>query len=990
MEQIRAILLKTSAILIIGLLLLGCIPFTALGGGRTGTTGNEPAVGFSEGTEKVEIYHQDLSHNTNFNIGDTVYIRITTSQISTLSGTNNNNVVRIYNYLGAQVGSDYKPFFSKVGTGGPPYVYEGSFVASNGNGFTISDNYKLYLTLRSQNGNARVNFYEVIHVGAANPEEKSIRLYSDAAYTTETYQFSPTAKMYVSVWAGNNNADAPSSDTVLRTYPGLTVQKQVVQLANPTLTKNGNYTRFIYDLSADPGVTITFVNKCWYTLSVTLNDGNSDLIRDWSVQFGINFSLANPPVLAQGTTTATPNSITVGLESTTISTPFTHSDKPSPDLFKVTYNVRHLPNAEIHLVNNATNGFGGLTVVQDAVDKTKYTAIFVWAPNAQTPVGLYDLYFYVNDTVNKAEDAYVNNLAKLELKPPPAVPIIVAGSTKATPNVIQAPGAYTTVFSFNFTDTDGPAADSFKVTLRVRDPGNTILSDLVPNLQSGSGGLLVIKTTSTAYTANFTWNPADTAVIGPYDLYSRVEDTNGAFAEDYFGSNLDKLVLTKPSALPIVTAGATKVQPDHINRTGTETTVISTDFHDDDLPSITTFTVIFMVRDEANKTYTLVNDMHHGYGGLNIMDLGTGNYKASYSWDPSDTQPLGKYDLYFKVTTANFQSATDDYVSNPDELTITKKPSPPVMGAGATTATPSIVNVEEGTTTLKTTFTHPDIPAVTTFKLTFKVRDIGNQEYVLVSSGTSGSPATLTVTGDNKGNYTAQFVWDPPSVGQPLGSYALYSAVEDLNAQKVQDPFSNNLDKLTLIRATPPQGDGNLTGFVKDQKGKPIVNATVKVYNSTSHVVVQTLTTKADGSYKVQVHSGPYDVGVEADRYKGEVQSNLQVKKGDLLTVPDFKLIKTTGNTGNAPNIPSYIFGLIVLLVVIIVILCLFLALKMGKGSGEGMAPRGPVHRHEMRDEDIESDHPLEPKEEREMATAPKPIPKERIRIEKLKEDKEE
>jgi len=54
------------------------------------------------------------------------------------------------------------------------------------------------------------------------------------------------------------------------------------------------------------------------------------------------------------------------------------------------------------------------------------------------------------------------------------------------------------------------------------------------------------------------------------------------------------------------------------------------------------------------------------------------------------------------------------------------------------------------------------------------------------------------------------------------------------------------------------------------------------------------------------------------------------------------------------------------------------------------MAPRVPVHRHEMREDDIESDHPLEPKESREMENEPKPIPKERIRIEKFKEDKEE
>jgi hypothetical protein len=61
----------------------------------------------------------------------------------------------------------------------------------------------------------------------------------------------------------------------------------------------------------------------------------------------------------------------------------------------------------------------------------------------------------------------------------------------------------------------------------------------------------------------------------------------------------------------------------------------------------------------------------------------------------------------------------------------------------------------------------------------------------------------------------------------------------------------------------------------------------------------------------------------------------------------------------------------------------------MGKEpSGSTKGPRSQTHRHERVDDDVEPDHPIESREEKEIENEPKPIPISRVRIEKLK-DKE-
>ncbi|HID72164.1 MAG TPA: VCBS repeat-containing protein, partial [Thermoplasmata archaeon] len=82
------------------------------------------------------------------------------------------------------------------------------------------------------------------------------------------------------------------------------------------------------------------------------------------------------------------------------------------------------------------------------------------------------------------------------------------------------------------------------------------------------------------------------------------------------------------------------------------------------------FTVTIKVKDSSGTEYTLVNNQTNGNGGLTITRISANNYKASYSWDPADSQTLGDYDLYFYVKDSGGLSTQDKYSNNTDELTL--------------------------------------------------------------------------------------------------------------------------------------------------------------------------------------------------------------------------------------------------------------------------------------------------------------------------------
>ena len=138
---------------------------------------------------------------------------------------------------------------------------------------------------------------------------------------------------------------------------------------------------------------------------------------------------------------------------------------------------------------------------------------------------------------------------------------------------------------------------------------------------------------------------------------------------------------------PIVAAGATMVSKSPVNRIGSDNTVISASFSDADLPGIGAFTATFKIREQDNVTeLTLVNNQPNGSGGLTIIDLGSGTYRAEYTYNPDDAQTTGVYDLYFEVSDGT-DSDIDDYANNLDELSLYSQdinfpPEKPLHGHG--------------------------------------------------------------------------------------------------------------------------------------------------------------------------------------------------------------------------------------------------------------------------------------------------------------------
>jgi hypothetical protein len=176
-----------------------------------------------------------------------------------------------------------------------------------------------------------------------------------------------------------------------------------------------------------------------------------------------------------------------------------------------------------------------------------------------------------------------------------------------------------------------------------------------------------------------------------------------------------EIIDSTPNSVPQIAAGATQVSPDSVNRAGTDSTVISADFTDNDQPGVGAFNVTFKIREFNDITeLTLVNNQPNGGGGLTITDNGGGSYTASYTYNPDDAQTVGLYDLYCEVTDGQ-DNAVDDYGDNLNELDIYELiiNNPPAVTVGATMVTVSPVNrLGNTTTTIKTTFSDSDQPGI--------------------------------------------------------------------------------------------------------------------------------------------------------------------------------------------------------------------------------------------------------------------------------------
>ncbi len=390
-----------------------------------------------------------------------------------------------------------------------------------------------------------------------------------------------------------------------------------------------------------------------------------------------------------------------------------------------------------------------------------------------------------------------------------ASPVLTTGDTVVSPGSIDRAGGLTTAISVDFTDVAQPAISVYIVSFQLRDPFGqiTVVAD---QLGHGTGGLIITDNGGGSYSAAITWDPPGNILIGSYDLYAWVSDGVTPAIDD-FANNSNELAITNggENTPPVVAADATYISPPAVERIGPNSATMTAQFFDPDLPALSVFLTTFKLRLPNQSELILAQNAGDGQSGVSIIADGGGFYTASVSWDPTDSQDLGFYDLSFQVTESGLGS-TDGFANNLDEFQIFDAISnnPPTIVGSTTTALPSTVNrTGADFTMLKASFSDQDIPGAGTFRITFKVLSPGALETTIVNNALDGEQG-LRVVNVGGENYEASVLWDP-SDSDEVGAYDLNFSVTDANNATAIDYFPANYQELTLV-ATTIEGDGYL------------------------------------------------------------------------------------------------------------------------------------------------------------------------------------
>ncbi len=383
---------------------------------------------------------------------------------------------------------------------------------------------------------------------------------------------------------------------------------------------------------------------------------------------------AKSPVITVSSTQVSVSPVNrYAINTTVISCQFTDPAQPSVTAFSCTIKLREPDNlTEQILVNNLTNGNGGLTITD--LGSGNYEVTYTYDPPAYQSLGLYDLYFEVTDGTTSAIDGFANNLDELSIVEiiPNRAPVVQTDATFANPSGVDRIGLNSVTISAPFSDLDNPGVSAFFVTFKIRHSVDLTEIVLADNVANGTSGVTITDLGSGNYQASIDWDPGDLQTLGLYDLYFHV--TEGADTSfDAFGNNQGELevydaITNKP---PTVVSGNTSVLPSTINRIGSDFTMIKSVFSDADIPGKSSFTVTIKVQDPALTETVIVNGAKHGEQGLRIVHLGDSLYEAAVLWDPDVADATGLYNLYFEVTDNNGATAIDDYTANTSELTVT-------------------------------------------------------------------------------------------------------------------------------------------------------------------------------------------------------------------------------------------------------------------------------------------------------------------------------
>ncbi len=793
---------RASALLSIFLVLLmiaSSMPVIAIMGSRTGELANEPAGGFSEGTEFFRTYHLNGVNNTTFTLGERVYINLTTNRVADLTALNR---IRVYDYTFTQR-INKAPAFVATDSVGPTYSYEGFFDATVGNGFT-NDHYALQVQIQAAGGN-RFFTQDTIMVGGGAAPPKYIKTYTDANFTNMDWVFNTNEVVYVEVWTGGTVVEGGNSNIAFADYRNNRNTRGLDTLTNTTLTVNGNYVRFAYDLATDLNTATVPLNEgWWYTIELALQDSQgNDLIRLWTIQIYINI---RPSIKAVG---ATPSIVDVtGAATTTLYAHFSDIDAPGAGAFNVTLRVRQ-PNdiTIVTLVNAKLNGQGGLTITD--LGAGDYNATYIWdPPNNQVP-GLYDIHVSVRDDKRGVGlSDFASNLDKLNLTNSNFKPItLVAGNTMAVPPAVTIAGTLVTTISSNFKDPMDTTVGNFLGSFWIRDPTNKVLLLIDGKIDGTKGNfnttLHITRVSAGNFTASIDLDPDNTFALGLYDLYFSINDGIGRTATDPFDKNLDELEITSGNNVPAIIDVV--AVPSSVDKIGNNIVTITGTFDDKDNHTVGSLLLTFEVRDPSGNPITLAKKVHNGaagaFGNMLLVTKSNIRYTASIDWDPADTVEVGYYDLRMSVTDPNMNTNVSDFQKNLKELQVISSNRPPMIVAGDTNALPStVIRIGTATTTISSNFTDADLPAVGSFNVTFKVRDPNGNDIVIVNDKANGGSGVLggllNILTQGSG-YRASIVWDPADT-VVVGKYDLYFSVTDAYGSKAEDSFSNNKGELDI------------------------------------------------------------------------------------------------------------------------------------------------------------------------------------------------
>ncbi|UCH89190.1 MAG: hypothetical protein JSV49_00650, partial [Thermoplasmata archaeon] len=445
-----------------------------------------------------------------------------------------------------------------------------------------------------------------------------------------------------------------------------------------------------WDPPANIGVALGTSQK--YDLYVSIRNPNgyaNDTFDNNPNELTI-FNYGNAPAIDKPTIYAVPKSVDrIGNNPTDFKANFTDLDAHAVSVFDITLIIRHADtNDEIKLLDGANHNEigekGGHLTIQEVAGTVPrmYKMNYNWDPSELTPEGDYDISLEVVDNYGKvSKSGFADNLKKLNIFSSISPPVITIGETMAYPEEINRIGTQKTTIYSTFTDSLYKNVTDFNVTFKARNNVSGSEIELVKskthNGTAEVGGNLDINKTGDTFNASFEWDPDDTTPVGWYDLYFSVMNRGGVQAVDDFKFNQNRLFINHTDNPPIVIKTNTSCYPAEVEITNMNTTVITTHFSDLDNASIDKFKITFKVRHESGVVYTLAERAGAGtqtqYGGIVYItkDLASGNYTASYEWDPDNDTAEGYYDLFFSVQDETLALIKDDFENNMKELLLT-------------------------------------------------------------------------------------------------------------------------------------------------------------------------------------------------------------------------------------------------------------------------------------------------------------------------------